>query len=303
MNNDVKTNIFYGKVRAINSSDGMFNLLTMLPDKTDVNIKTEQTNTDIKIGYIYKMKVVRNANSERNVYYLTEYEQVSKLDNLDEMNMAYRMFDSSCPYDLEELRTRINVYVESIENEVIYDITKALLEVNEKEFYIYPAAQRFHHNYVGGLAYHTLGMLDLADSFLANYPYLDKDYLYAGIILHDMGKVKEFSGVENTEYLVEGQLLGHLVIGGLEIDRKALELGYQDKEEVMLLKHMVISHHGQPMFGAARKPQTPEATLLWYIDTLDSKFRVLGEVMDKVEPGKFSDQVAVMDKVKFYKKK
>lgn len=297
------TNIFYGRIRAINSSDGMFNLLTTLPDKTDVNIKTEQKNTDIKIGYIYKMKVVKNTNSERNVYYLVEHEQVSKMENIEEMNMAYRLFDTTCPYDLEELRTRINVYVESIDNEIIYNITKALLDENEKAFYIFPAAQRFHHNYVGGLAYHTLGMLDLADSFLANYSYLDKDYLYAGIILHDMGKVKEFSGVENTEYKVEGQLLGHLVIGGLEIDRKALELGYQDTEEAMLLKHMVISHHGQPIYGAARKPQTPEATLLWYIDTLDSKFRVLGEVMAKVEPGTFSDQVAVMDKVKFYKKK
>ena len=300
---NVTTSVFYGKIKSINSNDGMFNLLTTLPDKTDIHIKTEQTNTDIKIGYIYKMKVARNSNSERNVYYLVEYKAVSKLKDLNEIDMAYRLYNNTCPYSLEELNTRINVYVESIENEVIYNITKTLLEENYKEFFIYPAAQRFHHNYVGGLAYHTLGMLDLVEGFLNTYDYLDKDYLYAGIILHDMGKVKEFSGVENTEYQVEGQLLGHLVMGGLEIARVARELGYEGMEEVLLLQHMVISHHGQPIFGAAKKPQTPEAVLLWYIDTLDSKFRVLGEELEKVAPGTFTDQIGVLDKVRFYKKK
>lgn len=300
---DIVTQYFYGKVKGINSSDGMNNLLTTLPEGIDVNIKTETKNSDIKIGYIYKMKVAKHLNSERNVYYLVEYTSLSEIEDIAEVDKAYRLFDCRCPYSLEELMVKINGYINQIDNKVIFDVTKKMVESTRRQFFTFPAASRFHHNYVGGLAYHTIGMLELAQGLINCYQYLDKDYLYAGIILHDIGKIVEFTGVENTEYTVEGQLLGHLVIGGIQISKVADELGYSGKEEVLLLEHMVISHHGNPLFGAAKKPQTPEAMMLWYIDTLDSKFRVLGEEINKVEPGKFSEPIGVLDKTKFYRKK
>ena len=158
-----------------------------------------------------------------------------------------------------------------------------------------------HHAYVGGLVHHCLSMLHLADAFIANFSYLNKDYLYAGIILHDIGKATELDGVVDTAYSLEGQLIGHLVIGAIDIANAAKELGYEGAEEVLLLKHMLISHHGLPQFGSAKKPMTPEALALWYIDTIDSKFRVLGTELEKVEKGSFTENIGVIDKMKIYK--
>ena len=91
-------------------------------------------------------------------------------------------------------------------------------------------------------------------------------------------------------------------MGAMEIDRTANRLGYADKEEVMLLEHMVISHHGQPQFGACKKPETPEALLLWLLDTIDSKMRVIEETFEELEPGCFSDAIGVLERSKCYKK-
>lgn len=300
---DVEYFTYYGKIKAINTSDGMYNLLVTLPNQTDINVKTEVQNCNLKIGYIYKMKVGRHSNSEKEVYYLFEYQKVAEMEDLFEVDMIYRMFDSSCPYSLSELKTKIYGYVDLIENKNIKAITLEALKRYERLFFIYPAGQRLHHNYVGGLAHHTLGMLDIASDFKKNFPYLDKDYLYAGVILHDLGKTLEFTGVENTEYSLEGQLLGHLVIGGFKIFDIARELGLENSEEALILEHIVISHHGQPAFGACKKPQTAEAAAIWYIDTIDSKFRVLGTELEKINAGEFTDTIGVMDKTKFYKLK
>ena len=191
--------------------------------------------------------------------------------------------------------------INKIENKIIKEITIRLVEKYHDSFFIYPAASRMHHAYVGGLAYHSIGMLKLADGFIDNYPYLRRDYLYAGIILHDIGKAIELTGIQGTEYTLDGQLLGHLVLGALEINKMACKLGVEDTNEVRLLEHMLISHHGQPQFGAAKKPATPEALALWYIDTIDSKFRVLGEELEKTEFGSFTDTIGVLDKIKVYK--
>lgn len=294
---------YYGKIKGINTSDGMYNLLVTLPNQVDINVKTEEQNDNIKIGYIYKMKVGRHSNSEKEVYYLFECQKVSQIEDITEVDMVYRMFDSSCPYSLDELKSKIYGYADLIENSNIKAITLEALKQYERLFFIYPAGQRLHHNYVGGLAHHTLGMLEIAQDFKRNFPYLDKDYLYSGVILHDLGKTLEFTGVENTEYSLEGQLLGHLVIGGLKIFDIAKGLGLEKTEEALILEHIVISHHGQQVFGACKKPQTAEAAAIWYIDTIDSKFRVLGQELEKIKAGEFTDTIGVMDKTKFYKLK
>ncbi len=285
---DVKYFTYYGKIKGINTSDGMYNLLVTLPNQTDINVKTEVQREGLKIGHIYKMKIGRYNNSEKEVYYLFEITKVSEIENLNEVDMAYRLFDSSCPYTLEDLKNKIYEYIDLINNSNIKKITQAALKEYERLFFIYPAGQRLHHSYVGGLAHHTLGMLDIAKDFKKNFPYLNEDYLYSGVILHDLGKTLEFTGVENTEY-------------SLEIFDIAKNLGLEKTEEALLLEHIVISHHGQAAFGACKKPQTAEAAAIWYIDTIDSKFRVLGKELEKIEAGEFTDTIGVMDKTKFYK--
>src|SRR5690606_28018425 len=161
---------------------------------------------------------------------------------------------------------------------------------------------KFHHAYIGGLAYHTLTMLKLVDAMLMVYDYLNKDLLYAATILHDISKVDEISGVDG-EYTTEGLLLGHLVMASIEIDKAATSLGLDQTEEVLLLKHLIVSHHGQLNFGSPKKPQTGEALLLWYIDSIDSKFTELKSALESTKSGEFTQSLAVLDKMRFYKPK
>ncbi|MGM9971827.1 MAG: HD domain-containing protein [Anaeroplasmataceae bacterium] len=300
----VKRTLFV-KVEQIMISSNMINALCSVANEDmKYNFKIEiEKGKDIYLNCIYEMTIASHSNSDRNSGYILEYRSVNDIEDIKHRNDIYRSFMKSAPINYEELKSRIESYIERIDNPILSTITKELITTYQYDFYLYPAASKLHHAYVGGLAYHTLGMLDLVDGIANNYPYIDKNYMYSGIILHDIGKVIEFTGVQNTEYALEGQLLGHLLIGCNCINDVARKYGYENSEEVLLLEHMIASHHGQPIYGAIKKPVTPEAALLWYIDTIDSKFRVLGEDLEKTKPGEFTEPVSVFDRTKFYKKK
>ena len=289
-----------GKITGINTSDGLINLNVTDEKQNQYNIKTTpESSIELINGRIYVFEVNRVV-GERISHQLTSVVSVDDLP-LDERNVILRNFLPSASMSLDELKICVFDAINKIENKVVKEITYRLVEKYHDAFFIYPAASRMHHAYVGGLAYHSIGMIKLADGFIENYPYLRRDYLYAGILLHDIGKAIELNGIQNTEYTLDGQLLGHLVLGALEINKMACKLGVEDRQEIRLLEHMLISHHGQPQFGAAKRPVTPEALALWYIDTIDSKFRVLGEELEKTEFGKFTDTIGVLDKIKVYK--
>ena len=300
---EILKSFVYGKVKGVNTSDSMLNITVELADNSIMNIKTNNKETVISQGLIYKFEIAQNDNSDKPVAFLINATKASELEDLEEVDKVYRLFDTRNPIKLDELMDIVNKYINKIDNKVLYDITKGLIEKYNNRFFVYPAATRLHHAYIGGLAYHTIGMLNLVDNFIDNYSYLNKDYLIAGVILHDLGKIIEFTGIENTEYALEGQLLGHLVIGDHFVNDMAKELGYEKCEEVLLLEHMILSHHGQPNFGAAKRPQTAEALVLWYLDTMDSKLRVLGEQFANTKDNEFTESIGVLEKVKFYKHK
>lgn len=102
------------------------------------------------------------------------------------------------------------------------------------------------------------------------YPLLNRSLLYSAIILHDIGKVRELSGPVATTYTVEGNLLGHISIASDEVAEAAKELGI-DSEEVMLLRHMILAHHGKMEFGSPKLPHLKEAEILFFIDNIDAK--------------------------------
>ena len=288
-----------GKIIGINTSDNLFNLTVVDELENIYNLKTSVNNYNVGNVYCFNVEEIKG---ERVSYKIINYSTIEEL-NFKEADQIFRNFMPSAPLPLEKAMTIIDSYINHIDSNIIKEITSNLLSEYTPKYFTYPAASRLHHAYVGGLAYHCVGMLRMADAFIENYSYLNKDYLYAGIILHDLGKIQELTGIQNTEYSLDGQLLGHLVIGALEISKMATKLGYDETEEVKILKHLLISHHGQPQFGAAKRPMTPEAIALWYIDTIDSKFRVLGEELVKTESGKFTESIGVLDKIKVYKSK
>jgi 3'-5' exoribonuclease len=147
-----------------------------------------------------------------------------------------------------------------------------------------PAAKRMHHAYLGGLLVHCLSMAVLADKLAAHYNGLDRDLLIAGAILHDIGKLREFDYTTAIDYSDEGRLLSHIVIGLEMLDEKLRQIPDVPRDQAHLLKHMIVSHHGDPAFGALEPPKTVEAVVLHYIDDLDSKINAVREFMAKEDP-------------------
>jgi 3'-5' exoribonuclease len=209
-------------------------------------------------------------------------------------------FLETAPLSQEEMTAKLTQYIFDMKNPNIQRITRHLLKKHQKAFLEYPAATKNHHEFVSGLVYHVVSMLDLAKAIATLYPSLDKDLLYAGVILHDMGKVVELSGPISTAYTVEGNLLGHITIMVNEIGKAAEELGISG-EEVLILKHLVLSHHGKAEWGSPKPPLIKEAEILHYIDNLDAKMNMLDRALERVKPGEFTERVFALDNRSFYK--
>lgn len=298
------TNKIYGKVDAINKGTTYANVSIILENKNRLNIKIDQCDDSmLQLGKIFEFETETFLREEAINYRALKIVSIEKV-GLDSktLNDILTNFYDYAPLPLNVMKKEVEVFLNKIENTILKQLTKFVYEKYQNEFYTHPAATKFHHAYVGGLAYHTLTMLKMIEPMVNVYTYLNKDLLYAATLLHDISKIKEMTGVDG-EYTVEGLLLGHLVMGTIEIEKAAEALGYVDKEETMLLKHLMIAHHGQLNFGSPKKPQTGEALLLWFIDTMDSKFTELGDELNKVKPGEFTQSIAVLDKMRFYKSK
>jgi 3'-5' exoribonuclease len=147
-----------------------------------------------------------------------------------------------------------------------------------------PAAKKMHHAYIGGLLEHTLSMAILVDRIAGHYTGVDRDLLLAGAILHDIGKIREFEFSSLIDYTSEGRLLSHIVIGIQIIDEKMKLVKNFPEEQAILLKHLVVSHHGVREFGSPELPKTIEAVLLNHIDEIDSKVKGIREFMASEDP-------------------
>lgn len=196
--------------------------------------------------------------------------------------------------------------VYEMKNEVIKNIVIHLLKKYKKEFAVYPAAQGMHHNYVYGLVYHTWSMMKVAEKISDTYNTVDEglintDLLVAGVIIHDIGKVKELTGYIGTEYTLEGKLKGHITIINEEIRDVATELGYQETEELLLLQHMVLSHHGKLEWGTPVVPKIIEARILHQIDMIDAGVDMYRKAVRDVEEGTFTDKIYGLDNQSYYK--
>lgn len=206
----------------------------------------------------------------------------------------------TAPIAKDVMNDKITQYIFDMKNPNIQRVTRYLLKKHGSAFMEYPAATKNHHEFVSGLAYHVVSMLDLAKSIATLYPSLDTDLLYAGVILHDLGKVIELSGPISTTYTVEGNLLGHISIMVNEIAKAAEHLQIEG-EEIVVLQHLVLSHHGKAEWGSPKPPMIKEAEILHYIDNLDAKMNMLDRALERVKPGEYTERVFALDNRSFYK--
>lgn len=213
-----------------------------------------------------------------------------------------RDFKEKPPINVDNVREYMEQMLFKIENATWQRVVRALYRKYNKEFFTYPAAKTNHHAFESGLAYHTATMVRLADSIGDIYPELNKSLMFAGIMLHDLAKVIELSGPDNTEYTIRGNLIGHISLIDEELTKILAELNIDDtKEEVTVLRHVILSHHGQLEYGSPVRPRIMEAEIIHMIDNIDANMMMMTTALNRVNEGEMTNRIFAMDNRSFYK--
>ena len=266
-----------------------------LADRTgEVNAKVWDGNAQLPApGTVVK---VRGGTLEYNGRLQLRVERIRPMTAADDVDVS--LLTPCAPESAEEMLAQIHAVIDGFRSEPIARITREMLRRFDEKLQYYPAAQRIHHAERSGLLHHTTGMLRTAKVILDVYPWLNSDLLYAGVILHDLCKTEEMDSDQMgvvRDYSREGLLLGHLVLGVTRIQEAANDLGITG-EPVLLLQHMILSHHGEAEFGSPRKPMFPEAEVLHWVDLLDARMNEMQTAVSKLKPGVFSEKIWSLDR-------
>jgi 3'-5' exoribonuclease len=200
----------------------------------------------------------------------------------------------STTYDIAALWRQLLGFVDSFSNLDLKLLLTTLLNdpALAQAYREAPAAKQLHHAWLGGLLEHVVSLLALADRVAPHYPLIDRDLLLTGVILHDIGKVRELSWEIGFEYTVEGSLLGHIQIGAALAEKTMDGLPNFPPKLKTLVLHMILSHHGKLEFGSPKLPMIPEALVLNFLDDLDAKMQAVSGEFDKsIREGKGPDEL------------
>lgn len=199
---------------------------------------------------------------------------VTSIKAVPEGEYSLADFLPSSGKDPEEQIARVDAIISNIKDANIKALLEAVFtdpDVRER-FKIAPAAKAMHHPYLGGLIEHELSICGLVEKISSHYGAgINRDLLYAGALLHDIGKIYELSYKRSFEYTDEGRLLGHITMGVELIDEKLRDLKDFPRELAVRLKHMLLSHHGHLEYGSPKRPKIIEAIILYYLDDMDAK--------------------------------
>lgn len=196
--------------------------------------------------------------------------------------------------DVAVLWEQLLATVESLANADLKRLLRAILSdpAIAEAYREAPAARGLHHAWLGGLLEHVVSLLGLAERVAAHYSLLDRDLLLTGVILHDVGKIRELSWAIGFEYTIEGILLGHIQIG-VDLVEKAISAlpDFPDRLRTLVL-HMILSHHGKLEFGSPKLPMIPEALALNFVDDFDAKMQAVTTEFEKsLREGKAPDEL------------
>lgn len=268
-----------------------------LSDKTgEINSKywnRDAVRTAPKAGNVIRVSGMVQEFNGRLQLRVDSYQPVTPEDDVD-MNTLV----PSAPRKPADMLREIQETVSGFQNEGIRKLTLEMLETAGEKLEWFPAAQRMHHAERSGLLHHTTDMLALAKGIVRVYPWLNSDLLYAGVILHDLGKIDELQSDPNgnvADYTPEGQMLGHLVGGIVNLNRAADKAGVHG-ETLLLLEHMLLSHHGETDYGSPKAPMFPEAEALHWLDMMDARMNTMKGVVDMTPAGAFSEKIFSLDR-------
>lgn len=257
----------------------------------DVNLVEKN---DVVAGGVFQFQAHINEYNGKAQFVVTSIKKV------DENEVNISDFYRSAPLSEDELRNSIKSYIRKIHNSILKNLVVGLIAKVPDDYFVFPAAMSMHHNYFNGLAYHTYTMLRLAEKMLEVYPGMNEDLLYAGVLLHDIGKTKELSGPKTPLYTEDGNLLGHIVIGLQMVAKEAALQNVDDTEEFRALSHLIASHHGELEFGSPKEPGMMEAFALHFIDLTDSKMAPISAEVLRTEKGHPTAPIASLNRKSIY---
>jgi 3'-5' exoribonuclease len=184
--------------------------------------------------------------------------------------------------DVEEMFRDLMAFIDGLENPWLRQLLTTVFGDEEivGRFKLAPAAKGFHHAYLGGLLEHTLSTTRLLDRLAGQIRGIDRDLLIAGGLLHDIGKIYEFSYDRVIDYTTDGRLVGHIVMGVELLDRKIEAMEDFPRELSLKLRHLLLSHHGELEFGSPKRPKTLDALVLHAIDDLDAKVAAMQDFVE-----------------------
>lgn len=286
-------------VKGTTNSGSPYLSLTLQDNSKAIDAKVwdvkPELSSQIEVGKVYSfsLEIIKYKNNLQA--------KVLKFLPISQANIDMEKYLFKSPISKEDLVTIIQSAINQINNKDIARIVSAMLNYYSNDVYEYPAASKIHHNFIGGLATHTTGMIKIALALCDIYPNINKDYLLAGVILHDLGKIEELTSPAVTEYTTEGKLLGHISIVDARLLQIGQELQLDGSKELMLLRHMVLSHHGEYEFGSPVRPATLEAEILSQIDNIDAKINTIDKALNEINEGEFTQKIFALDNRCFYK--
>lgn len=227
---------------------------------------------------------------------------IKRAFKVDEKDIDITNLIVESPIPINELKKSFEYYFNLVKDEELKIILKEVFENNIDKYNDYPAAVSNHHDFYHGLLFHSISMCKIAESIMPLYEGINKDLVITGCLLHDIGKIIEFSGPVATKYTIEGNMLGHISIGH-SIVKEIIDKNKLNSEKTLALENIILSHHGKYEFGSPVLPKTIEAQLVSMIDDLDSKMMTLQKAYKNTKDGEFTEKIFSFDNRSFYKLK
>ncbi|MCX5896205.1 MAG: HD domain-containing protein [Proteobacteria bacterium] len=236
-----------------------------------------------RLGSFFSDGDIVKARAWAIIYQGTLQLNISGIERYAEEDLDIFKFLPGSKIDTEKCFQELLSVVEQVTDSHLQKLLKSVFDdaAIAEAFKKAPAAKSLHHACVGGLLEHTLTVTRLALDVSKHYPNVNRDLLLAGAMLHDIGKIHELSFKNSFDYTDEGRLVGHITIG-VEIISERIRLIPEFPDDLALVvKHLILSHHGEYIFASPRRPKTLEALLLNYLDDLDSKMEGLKQFIRK----------------------
>jgi len=301
-NGSVDCYVLLKTVEKKTSAKGGFYLDATISNKTgEMNAKlwdySEAVHGAYEAGNLVKLRGTVSEYKGANQFRIERIRPVLPEDGID-----INDFVPSTGFSEENMWNELYNIANSFNDADLKAIVTTILKDKKEAMLYWPAAFKMHHAVKGGLLCHSLSIVRLAEAVCNVYPFADGELLIAGAILHDIGKLEEFdlnaSGLVSS-YSTKGNLVGHLVSGAITVEKVAEKLGITS-EVPTLLSHMLISHHGNPEYGAAVFPQFLEAELLSLLDLMDATVFEICEATDSVKKGETTGRIFGLDNRKLY---